>query len=259
MPYYYNHSYVVSYLQSPDSVFITFASELEGQSKHLRKQSLQLDWLQPGGLSNQSDNLARLTLQTDKQSRNLKQQSRSQDRQSILPRKITWTDRQIKQVSKQTVQTDRLNRRLYFFCCRYKVNVAARDDVPFFEPALPSPPIFRHGPEFKEFLLTKLINAENACYKAQKFANLEVHLRKIHSKNFRYLLTQQSLKAYYTLVDKITQLVSIDKGLQMFIDKLGTNRLFCNYPQIKIASLRSPSVDGKLETYSATFRSVKLV
>lgn len=30
------------------------------------------------------------------------------------------------------------------------------------------------GPEFQEFLLTKLINAEYACYKAEKFAKLEV-------------------------------------------------------------------------------------
>lgn len=52
--------------------------------------------------------------------------------------------------------------------------MTARDDVPFFGPSLPNSPIFPHGPEFREFLLTKLINAENACYKAQKFANLEV-------------------------------------------------------------------------------------
>lgn len=30
------------------------------------------------------------------------------------------------------------------------------------------------GPEFRDFLLTKLINAENACYKSDKFAKLEV-------------------------------------------------------------------------------------
>lgn len=30
------------------------------------------------------------------------------------------------------------------------------------------------GPEFQEFLLTKLINAEYACYRAEKFAKLEV-------------------------------------------------------------------------------------
>lgn len=60
---------------------------------------------------------------------------------------------------------------------RYKVSVTARDDVPFFGPTLPNPSVFRKGPEFKEFLLTKLINAENACYKADKFAKLELRTR----------------------------------------------------------------------------------
>lgn len=57
------------------------------------------------------------------------------------------------------------------------MSVTARDDVPFFGPTLPTPAVFRHGPELKEFLLTKLINAENACYKAEKFAKLELRTR----------------------------------------------------------------------------------
>ncbi|XP_063244415.1 rap1 GTPase-activating protein 1 isoform X9 [Bacillus rossius redtenbacheri] len=60
---------------------------------------------------------------------------------------------------------------------RYKVSVTARDDVPFFGPTLPSPAIFTKGPELKQFLLTKLINAENACYKAEKFSKLELRTR----------------------------------------------------------------------------------
>ncbi|XP_057355810.1 rap1 GTPase-activating protein 1 isoform X17 [Manis pentadactyla] len=36
---------------------------------------------------------------------------------------------------------------------------------------------FYKGPEFQEFLLTKLINAEYACYKAEKFAKLEERTR----------------------------------------------------------------------------------
>ncbi len=56
-----------------------------------------------------------------------------------------------------------------------------------------------------------------------------------------------------------SELVSIDKVLRLFIDKLGTNRMFCNYPLTKTASLWSPTADGKPKTYSATFRSVKLV
>ncbi|XP_013140912.1 PREDICTED: rap1 GTPase-activating protein 1 isoform X2 [Papilio polytes] len=60
---------------------------------------------------------------------------------------------------------------------RYKVAVTAREDVPFFGPTLPQPSVFRKGREFKEFLLTKLINAENACYKAAKFAQLKLRTR----------------------------------------------------------------------------------
>ncbi|XP_061909327.1 rap1 GTPase-activating protein 1 isoform X8 [Entelurus aequoreus] len=59
----------------------------------------------------------------------------------------------------------------------YKVSVTARDDVPFFGPALPNPAVFKKGPEFHEFIFTKLINAENSCYKAEKFAKLEERTR----------------------------------------------------------------------------------
>ncbi|CAH1239895.1 RAP1GAP [Branchiostoma lanceolatum] len=59
----------------------------------------------------------------------------------------------------------------------YKVSVAARDDVPFFGPTLPNPAVFRKGPAFREFLLSKLINAEIASYKAERFAKLEERTR----------------------------------------------------------------------------------
>ena len=58
--------------------------------------------------------------------------------------------------------------------------MAARDDVPFFGPTMPTPAIFDAGPEFREFLLTKLINAEQACYKAERFAKLEVNFNYSH-------------------------------------------------------------------------------
>ncbi|XP_062606320.1 rap1 GTPase-activating protein 1-like [Saccostrea cucullata] len=60
---------------------------------------------------------------------------------------------------------------------RYKVAVAARSDVPKFGPPLPNPAIFEKGPEFRDFILTKLINAETACYKAEQFAKLEERTR----------------------------------------------------------------------------------
>ncbi|TMS34511.1 hypothetical protein L596_002089 [Steinernema carpocapsae] len=59
----------------------------------------------------------------------------------------------------------------------YRVSVTARDDVPFFGPTLPTPSIFRKSQDFRNFLLTKLINAENASYKSDKFASLAERTR----------------------------------------------------------------------------------
>ncbi|KAM4620525.1 rap1 GTPase-activating protein 2b [Polymixia lowei] len=59
----------------------------------------------------------------------------------------------------------------------YKVSVTAREDVPSFGPPLPNPAVLKKGPDFREFLLTKLINAETACYKSDRFARLEERTR----------------------------------------------------------------------------------
>lgn len=66
----------------------------------------------------------------------------------------------------------------------YNLHVADKSHL-FLSSSLPStllvhltlPPFLSlsfQGPEFRDFLLTKLINAENACYKSDKFAKLEV-------------------------------------------------------------------------------------
>lgn len=67
--------------------------------------------------------------------------------------------------------------RLHVSRQRYRVAVTARLDVPFFEPKLPVPAEFDAGPEFREFILQKLINAENASYRAEQFARLEARTR----------------------------------------------------------------------------------
>lgn len=67
--------------------------------------------------------------------------------------------------------------RLHLGRQRYRVAVTARLDVPFFEPKLPVPAEFEAGPEFREFILQKLINAENASYRAEQFARLEARTR----------------------------------------------------------------------------------
>ncbi|XP_065061295.1 rap1 GTPase-activating protein 1-like isoform X3 [Rhopilema esculentum] len=61
--------------------------------------------------------------------------------------------------------------------CRYKVTVTARDGVPRFSPALPNPAVFRKGREFREFLMTKILNAELAACKSEKFSQLAERTR----------------------------------------------------------------------------------
>ncbi|MGH0136194.1 UNVERIFIED_CONTAM: hypothetical protein FKN15_059857, partial [Acipenser sinensis] len=58
-----------------------------------------------------------------------------------------------------------------------QVSITAREDVPYFGPALPDPPLFTEGSELREFLLAKLINAEVTCYRAEKFKKLEERTR----------------------------------------------------------------------------------
>uniref|UniRef100_A0A3Q1JLG0 Rap-GAP domain-containing protein n=1 Tax=Anabas testudineus TaxID=64144 RepID=A0A3Q1JLG0_ANATE len=57
------------------------------------------------------------------------------------------------------------------------VSVTAREDVPPFGPVLPDPPVFKNCSLLREFLLTKLINAEISCYKAERFSKLELRTR----------------------------------------------------------------------------------
>ncbi|XP_052821073.1 rap1 GTPase-activating protein 1-like isoform X2 [Mya arenaria] len=60
---------------------------------------------------------------------------------------------------------------------QYKITVTAREGVPWFGPALPPGSILNKGPELREIILTKLLNAELACYKAEQFAKLEERTR----------------------------------------------------------------------------------
>ena len=61
---------------------------------------------------------------------------------------------------------------------RYKISVCAKSDVPQFGPSFPGGSnIVRKGAELKEFLLTKLMNAETSCYRADKFSKLEHRTR----------------------------------------------------------------------------------
>ncbi|XP_034030436.1 rap1 GTPase-activating protein 2 isoform X1 [Thalassophryne amazonica] len=74
----------------------------------------------------------------------------------------------------------------------YQVSVTARDDVPPFSPALPDPPIFTDNCLLREFLLTKLINAEISCYKAEQFSKLEFRTRSLLLESLQAELSTRS-------------------------------------------------------------------
>jgi len=80
--------------------------------------------------------------------------------------------------------------------CRYKVTVASRDDVPFFGPTLPQPSVFIKDLEFREFILTKLINAEYACYKAERFSKLKERTRSALLENLYQDLHQNNVAIF---------------------------------------------------------------
>ena len=62
-----------------------------------------------------------------------------------------------------------------------QVSMACKDQVPDFGPPLCSPSIFRKGPEFRDWLITKLLNAEFNCHKAPDFLKLAVRTYIMHS------------------------------------------------------------------------------
>eukprot|EP01114_Cavostelium_apophysatum_P000883 TRINITY_DN1076_c0_g2_i1.p1 TRINITY_DN1076_c0_g2~~TRINITY_DN1076_c0_g2_i1.p1 ORF type:complete len:662 (-),score=153.65 TRINITY_DN1076_c0_g2_i1:58-1905(-) len=53
----------------------------------------------------------------------------------------------------------------------YRVGFASKSGVPPYGPRIPNPPIFKKGPEFRNFLFTKLINSECAALEAPSFAS----------------------------------------------------------------------------------------
>ncbi|XP_055333196.1 signal-induced proliferation-associated 1-like protein 1 isoform X2 [Paramacrobiotus metropolitanus] len=65
---------------------------------------------------------------------------------------------------------------------RYRVSVSRSRDVPQFGPPLPASGVFAKGSEFVDFILTKVINAENAAHKSDKFMALAIRTRQEYLK-----------------------------------------------------------------------------
>ncbi|KAL3995702.1 matrix metalloproteinase-24 (membrane-inserted) [Sarotherodon galilaeus] len=64
----------------------------------------------------------------------------------------------------------------------YSVAVSRRRDIPFFGPLIPPGWMFSASPEFRNFLLTKIINAENAAHRSETFVTITAQRRQEHLK-----------------------------------------------------------------------------
>ncbi|XP_067316976.1 signal-induced proliferation-associated 1-like protein 3 [Anolis sagrei] len=65
----------------------------------------------------------------------------------------------------------------------YSVAVTRSKDVPPFGPAIPNRAVFRKSDVFRDFLLAKVINAENAAYKSDKFHTMATRTRQEYLKD----------------------------------------------------------------------------
>ncbi|XP_076398161.1 rap GTPase activating protein radish isoform X1 [Megachile rotundata] len=60
---------------------------------------------------------------------------------------------------------------------RYEVSVVTRDEVGAYKPYLWEQNVFKKGPMFREWILTKIVNGERASYSAPKFAKMQERTR----------------------------------------------------------------------------------
>jgi len=89
------------------------------------------------------------------------------------------------------------------------------------EPLLPEPPLFEKSYHFREFLLTKLINADHACYASNQPKTVEARkycLEKLAAKFPKHLISQNSMAGYVTGKPQTSNLYTT-----AFIDALSFN------------------------------------
>lgn len=66
---------------------------------------------------------------------------------------------------------------------QYKVSVSRSKEVPVFGPPIRQSGIYSKGKSFTEFLLAKIINAENAAHRSEKFATMATRTRQEYLKD----------------------------------------------------------------------------
>lgn len=70
---------------------------------------------------------------------------------------------------------------------QYSVAISYSKDVPSFGPPLPKNPLFYKSKEFRDFLLAKIVNADNAGLKCDKFTQIRMRAQHGILKEFSQL------------------------------------------------------------------------
>jgi Rap/ran-GAP len=65
----------------------------------------------------------------------------------------------------------------------YKVSVTRSRDVPIFGPPLPENATFTRSKDFADFMISKVINAENAAHRSEKFVTMATRTRQEYLKD----------------------------------------------------------------------------
>ncbi|KAL7030320.1 hypothetical protein ACKWTF_006617 [Chironomus riparius] len=136
----------------------------------------------------------------------------------------------------------------------YKISVAARDGVPFFGPPLPRNGIISKN-NLKQFLLTKLINAENACYKAEKFAKLEYRTRSSLLENLVEDLKEKTKN--FLGNDILIPPMSPAKEVTQKSENTGASRFIDTVKKALISRVRSQSTADVTNSNVCTLPSAK--
>jgi hypothetical protein len=66
---------------------------------------------------------------------------------------------------------------------QYSVSVSRSKEVPVFGPPVPPGATFPKGKHFADFILAKVINAENAAHRSEKFATMATRTRQEYLKD----------------------------------------------------------------------------
>lgn len=122
---------------------------------------------------------------------------------------------------------------------QYSVSVSRSKEVPVFGPPVPAGATFSKGKHFADFILAKVINAENAAHRSEKFATMATRTRQEYLKD---LANNYSLATIVETGQKFCKLLLICQFLdnyKMLISLIFRRILFFCFTQKK----KTQSVD----------------